>query len=101
MQALFFSFLSAQLVCATPLQDVPKSADKEVVGYVADVSNPGQIVLTGDVAVAVNDKTKYWLQAGKEKPKKASIDAVRVGRQIRAILGKDGIATKVTIVQGS
>ena len=100
MQALLLSWVSAGLVAFTPaFQDLPKNPDKDVVGYVADLSNPNQIVLTGGVGVPVNSKTAYWIQSGKRKPRKATLNDVIVGGQIRAVLGKDGVATKVTVIQ--
>ena len=100
MQALLLSWVSVGLVAFTPaFQELPKNPDNEVVGYVADLSNPNQIVLTGGVGVPVNNKTTYWFRSAKQRPRKATLNDVIVGGQIRAVLGKDGTATKVTIVQ--
>lgn len=78
-------------------QEAAPGTNKEVTGYVTDASNPDQIILGGAVSVAVNSKTTYWIQSGKDRPRKASANDVVVGAEIRAILGKDGLATTVTI----
>lgn len=78
-----------------------QSPDREIVGYVADFSNPGQLVLADKVGVSVNNRTRYWVQPmGGGKRRMGTINDVVIEHKVRVLLGPNNLAKAVTVIEG-
>jgi hypothetical protein len=100
LRLLFLSLLLVVAVADLPEQAASQSPDRELVSYVQDSSNPSYLVLSGGFAVAVNNRTQFWIQPPRgSKRRKGSMNDVRVEQRVLIFLGPDDVAKSVTVFE--
>jgi len=81
-----------------PRQAAAQSRDREIVTYVADSSNPSYLVVSGGIAVALNHRTQYWIQAPRgDRRRKGTMNDLLIEHRVRILVGPDNVAKSVTV----